>query len=618
MHESNYRANYPILEPTYLRFNSSLIEGRHKDLPNPYYKLKDDTLKQRTDYAHPTANVVRSIVNEYGKFGTLTEEKLEELIHSGGDSIGKTENGDTEMPQNEAQAQDPKSSNHEFYLKREEMLKHVRKALGTSTWSLDFISLLISSARPATGSSSLSPHIKQSLKLGSLSCDRINPRVLSRQHVESKKQEDAAKIGHGWKVQSLQKASEYIKNATSKIRDDLKKEKIYWKEVMEVLAANELITTVIAPIEQSSKTNILSSQGIAVQKRILAVRYGYADSGSNYFDSGLALLKKGKYGHLEFQKLNINEREKAWGGEYVVSVKIFQRPPSSTEMPKLIGQSNLYKILNDALIVNDDSFVSKVNNYRFFIFENELFWHLMKEASSLVSHKIQVLDTKIVIELYDHIIQIDKVDVDDESAKNPPPNLENNKKADNLLLFFKILLCANNFKNLEKHKVPPVAMRNDSNSRKTNKNAVLIKPIIMYSGHNRMIGKMKKILNKVLVDVNVQSAEAERIIQDELIIKQYVNDPNELQQFKTSRRCYNNDPFLKVCTRMAPTSLLILKNFGLKIWIELVSNYSTLHISINLKVLNVESEKIIVQSKFATKHDVYNCLLWILKDFRDI
>lgn len=624
MSKSNDKISYEIPEPSYLKFNPSLIEGKHKDLPNPYYRQKEEISKQRIDYAHPTADVIRSIVNEYGTFSNLTEEKLEELLNSENDSMMDIDKDDT---QRIGKAQNPNIDNHdlEFYKRRDEMLKHVRTALGASTWSLDFVSLLISSVRPTTGSSSMSPHVKQSLKLGSLSCDRIYPKPTNKDEGESKKQQEAAKVGHGWKVQSLQKASEYIKNAVNRMRQDLEKEKIYWKEAMDVLDAHELITTAIAPVDvpKSIKSGAPSSQGNAapqkvIQKKVLAVRYGYADSGSTYFDSGLALLKKTKSGHLGFEKLNVNEREKAWGGEYVVNVKLFKKPISNTETPELVGQSNINKIIEEEIVTDDESFVSKVNNHRFFIFENELFWHLMKEASSLVSHKIQVLDSVIIIELFDKIIHIEKVDANDEPAKHPPPEMECNGKADDLLLFFKILLCANNFKNLQKQNVPPVAMTNDSTSTKSNKNAVLIRPIIMYSEHNRMIEKLKRLMIKLLVDLDVPNEEAARIIKEELAVKKYVNDPNELQQFKNSKRCYNNDPFLKVNSKMAPTSLIILKHFGMKIWIELVSNYTTLHISMNVKVTNSASKETVLESTFTTKRDVYNCLLWILKDSKTI
>lgn len=613
---------YPVLEPLYLKFNSSLIKGKHKDLPNAYYQYHQETIKQRTDYTHPTTDVIRSVIREYGAFSSLTEKELEKMINSGTDDIMEV---DTEQASNEFT--DPQdcveiNTEMEFYKKRDELLKYVRKALGASTLSLDFVSLLISSVRPAAGSSSMSPHLKQSIKLGSLSCDKINPSIPNKEEHENQKSKKTARVGHGWKVQGLQKASAFIKFLVALMRQDLEKEKTYWKEVTDVLNAHELITTAVVPVDtvRPSKS-VAPPQGSKSlqkpkQKRVLAVKYGYGDSGSQYFDSGLALLEKGKSGHLEFEKFNANDREKTWRGENIVSVKLYQKSLSNTKEPKLIGQSNSYKTLKEDLITDNNSVVSKIKNSRFFIFENELFWHLMKEASSLISHRIQVVGSVIRIELFDKIIHIENINVDDESIQQPLPKLEEDVKANNILLFFKILLCANNLKNMEKQHVPPVAMDPVANMSRLSKNAILIRPIIMYTEHNRMIDKFRRVLTKLLMDLGVEGVEANCIINQELIIKRIVNNPNELQQFKTCKRCYNNDPFLKVHSKMAPTSLIILKHSSMKIWIELISNYSTLHISMNVRVINLESKDVLLESTFMSKRDVYSCLLWILKESR--
>jgi mediator of RNA polymerase II transcription subunit 17 len=618
---------YSVPDVSYLNFNRNLMEGEHQNLPNPYYKQQITSAKQSNDYSHLTDNILNSIIKDYGPFNELTEEKLQKIIVEKNNTTQiniKEENlmdideNETDLDRTHDTLNKSNDSQYEleFYKKRDQLLQLVRNALGSSTVTLDFVSLLLSSVRPAAGSSSMSPHLKQVIKLGSLSCQKIISNIPDQENHEREHNIESMKIGRGWKLQSLQKSNEIIKSSTEKMKKNLNDENTYWNEVLDVLKSNELITTVSVPVLLSKSSSNLQLRSkipnTLRQKKVLAVKYGYGDSGSDYFDDGIAVLKKGENGHLEFEKLNHNEREKAWGGEKIVSVKIFKISKNLNEVPELIGQSDSFGTLKQELIENNNSFVSKVKNSRFFIFENELFWHLMKEAASLITLQIQIIDSIIKINLFDTCIQLESIDINSDELKNPTPELPENKRADEIIKFFKILLCANNYKNIQKLHVPPVALSKDNTTHR-NKQSVLILPIVMYTKHNHMINKFKNMLFSLLLDTGLEEEKAKSVINDELIIKKYVNDPNELQQFKNSKRCYNNDPFLRVYSKMAPTSLIILKYNGLKIWIELVSSYSTLHISMNVKVIKSESKELLLESTFNSKRDIEQCLSWILK-----
>lgn len=632
---------YPIAKPEYLNFNASLMHGEHQDLPNAYYKEQLVKERERNDYSHLTDNVIRSMIMEYGPLDELTEDKLNGLISAekNGEGSMMEVDGDNERDGGESTSPGGKEGEDglgtssvsidegspggeptpemQFYKTRDELLQCVQSALGSSTLSLDFVSLLLSSVRPAAGSSSMSPHLKQNIKIGSLSCDKITPNITDLEDHENRRRIESMNIGRGWKLESLKKSSSLLKSSVERLRKNLDEETTYWNEVLDVLDANELITAVNAPVllpKTASGTAIHNKQKtILRQKKVLAVKYGYADSGSDYFDNGIAVLKKGEEGHLEFEKLSQSERERTWGGEKIVSVKIFNNPKGTNEQPRLIGQSDSFGTLQKEIISGDNiSFVSKVKNSRFFIFENELFWHLVKEAAGLITAQVRVADSCIIMELFDCCIHIESLDIACEELKCPTPELPQNKRADNIIKFFRILLCGINHKNVEKLNIPPIALTKDVTVPK-NRHSVLIRPILMYTRHNRMINKFKKMLFSLLLDVGTVESEAQRIIEENLKIRKYINDPNELQKFKTSKRCYNNDPFLRVYSKMAPTSLLILKFRGLKIWIELVSSYSTLHTTINVKVIKLDGNETILESIFNSKRDVELCLSWILK-----
>lgn len=618
--EEKEKVEYPLPHIEYLNFNKSLVEGLHTNLPNPYYKQQLYEANERTDYAHPTENIIHGIIKEYGPFNELSEEKLLKLIEK--ESQNRTE--DTTNANDETYEETIGTKEDEFnsgpndeflfYQNRDEILKYVREALGSSMLSLDFVSLLLSSVRPAAGSSSMSPHLKQNIKIGSLSCDRIVTNVADPEEHDRQSNIESMTVGRGWKLQSLQKSGNLVKDAVSQLTKDLEEENTYWNEVSDVLASNELITTVTTSIP-GTPINFSKHGSSLRQRKVLAVKYGYGDSGSDFFDTGIAILQKGENGHVMFEKLNENEREKTWGGQKIVSVKIFKKATHSNATPELVGQSDSYGTLKRNLIENADSFVSKVKNSRFFIFENELFWHLMKEAASLITAKVSVVDSCVRADLFDYYIELEAIDVESDILKTPTPDLPENHRADQMIKFFRLLLCANNYKNIQKLRIPPVALGKESTAQKS-KHGVLIRPVIMYTKHNYMIEKFKDILSTLLVELGVDDENSKNIIKEHLIVKKYVNDPNLLQQFRKLKRCYNNDPFLRINSKMAPSSLLILKHDNLKIWIELNSSYTTLHISMNVKVTKIDNNEVLLESTFNSTEDVEQCLSWILKQYQ--
>ncbi|CAI8507579.1 unnamed protein product [Pichia kudriavzevii] len=586
---------YPLPQINYLKFNTSIIKGEHLDLPNPYYRQQLEAERELNDYTHLSENTVRRIIDKYGSFNRLSEEKIQNIL-DGNAQVGTQLNRGDGLMDDGSKFEDFNAFNDisedvkndqsliDVNVRREELLNNVRTALGSSTLALDFVSLLLSGAKPNAGLSSLSDHIKQNLKAGSLSADKVSLDVADPQEHEQQKESESMKIGSGWKLESLKKSSELLKETVKNLNKSLDERHTYWNEVLEVLEANEVITAVTTqvavepgrsssslPLSSSLKTN---QNGEVKQKKVLAVKYGYGDSGSEYFDKGIAILKQGEEGHLEFEKLNQNEREKTWGGEKIVSVKLFRYAQAPNEQPELVGQSDSY---------------------------------------GLVTFRIHVIgSSRIQIELYDTIIQIDSLDIDSEELQKPTPKLSQNQRADNMVKLFRILLCANNYKNVQKLFTPRVALNKDQNVMKS-RHGFLLRPLLMYTKHNHTIHKLEKLLFDLLLEIGMDEVDAKATFTNNMTIKKYVNDPNQLQQFQNSKRCYNNDPFLRVSSKLAPISMLILKVRGLLICIKLESSYTTLHITMNVKVTKVEDKQILLESTFNSKRDTIKCLSWILQ-----
>lgn len=595
---------YPIPDVKYLGLPKSLIKGLHSELPNPYYKQQTKEIEEHRDYSHPTEHIIRTIVSQYGPFSEISEAKLSKIIDENKKETEKQNYGNTgeefdvEMKDQDSEHENENGSSNdgteksdikdqddelqseaEFYEKRNEMLKNVRQALGASTVALDLVSLVLSSVRPAAGSSSMSKHLSENVKIGSLSCSKTVPKPTTKDEIL-----DSMKIGRGWKLQSLAESSTFVRESVDRLRNEAQKERRYWDDVLDVLKANELITNVTVPVRNNGK--------MMQQKKVMAVKYGFRDSGSDYFDKGIALLEKSKVdGRLVFVKMEQNEREKIWGGDKIVSVKIFHKG-------LLVGQSDSYGTLKNA-IEEDDGFVNKIKNSRFFIFENELFWHLVKEAAGLINLHVTVDDNIIKIGLRAFYIQIENLDAKSKDLSETTPVLPLNDRADKIIKFFRILLCTNNSKNMRKQNIPPVAMGRDGNFSKS-RQGFLIRPLIMYTEHNLMIKEMENVIKQISPAIQVST-------------KRYINDPNN---YTDNDVCVNDDPFIRIYSKVSPISTIEFQSGDLNVRMDLVSNYNTLHITMEVKIFKTSTKEQVLKSTFNYKKDLQDCLSWVLKQYK--
>lgn len=95
--------------------------------------------------------------------------------------------------------------------------------------ALDFMSLLISREAPRQADLSMSPFLKQTVPGGTLGFDNTQASK------PTTAQDDAAnKVAIGWNFQSLNSAADRLLASATRLEDEMKKEKRYWKGILSV------------------------------------------------------------------------------------------------------------------------------------------------------------------------------------------------------------------------------------------------------------------------------------------------------------------------------------------------------------------------------------------------
>ena len=96
-------------------------------------------------------------------------------------------------------------------------------------FSLDFVSLLLSSRNPAQAGQSVSPFLRDTVGLGTLGADKIQTsRVTDGQKKEDKR------IAKGWKIQSLNNAVDSILVSATRLEKEIELETKYWEQVLAI------------------------------------------------------------------------------------------------------------------------------------------------------------------------------------------------------------------------------------------------------------------------------------------------------------------------------------------------------------------------------------------------
>ncbi|ODV95731.1 hypothetical protein PACTADRAFT_2045 [Pachysolen tannophilus NRRL Y-2460] len=586
-----------------MKLNPELVDNCHKD----EYIQEETTLKLE--------QLIPRIIQERGSFLNITEASLEQEISSlDENNIEQTkkeideENVDDHtgsslettnmiIPEDDTIQKSLDSSAltyEEFVNYKTEVVNLMKSALNESSLSLDFISLLISCVRPAAGSISMSPHLKQHITIGSLNSDKLL-EVEEEEGSKEKQLEKTLKVGQGWKLEGLETASKTLRDSSIRLFEEILKEKEYWNNIFKIVKANEVL---------------IKMSNVGGSAKDIGVKYGFGDSGSKYFDKGIGILKKDfNSGEIFFKPVVNNNLDKS---HKIVKVKI-----SYKKTPNIHGESDVVKLFctstktdaNDIEGNRDESIDIKIAKARFYLFEEELFHELIREASTLISYQVQVINNVITVELHDQIIEIVEASLPQGKSEIDCPKSPLDLKAEYVSSFLRLMLCEEHKQNLSlKHKAPKPLPQQHIHSNK-DKPALLLRPLIGHSRHNLYIKQMLNIVESVIQDF--YPADSKTIISENLDLKKYNNVPES----------ESRDPFIRCIT--SPNSLIVLRDLNslsddatklnFKINISNTFNFVNLLMNLKLEIFQDNRTETLLDVNFTDFEAIEDCLRWALK-----
>ncbi|KAG7828478.1 hypothetical protein KL920_003615 [Ogataea angusta] len=523
----------------------------------------------------PLPQLLAKIIAQRGSFLDISEDKLREEIEN--EQLSKdtaSDQDDVEMENEPSFTQEQFRSYEDFLKVKQEIINSVHSALNESSLSLDFVSLLISCVRPAAGSSSMSPHLKQHINIGSLSSDKVDPPEDTE-----KLQFDTSKVGRGWKLESLERAATNLKSSSSRLKEEVAKEKNFWSGMVEVLKSNEVITSM----------NIKNTKEVCV-------KYGYGDAGSTYYDKGIGILKKdATTGNLFFENSAPVKEEKQ---DKIVNVRMYEK---TGENIKLIGESNVEQRLHT--FREKEGVINEIAKARFFLFEEELFYQLLREAATLISLQVSAEEDKIVIDLHDELIEITQVVPEEVRA---PADLPSNERADLIQIYLRLMLYAEHKHNLDRRKIPPLALDTEAQSAPQTSSLSLIRPIIVYNRHERTLQSVRDVLESIILS---------HFENDRTRTKEHLAEHLKINRHCNESSSRSKDPFARIST--PPASVLELVADPLVVKVKLTSLFASAYSVMNLTLQN-QAGSTVLDVTLNDVRELEDCLNWAIRNHDSI
>ncbi|KAI5966251.1 SRB4 [Candida pseudojiufengensis] len=574
--------------------------------------------------------LIPRILHERKSFLGLTEESLKEEIRilnegleiqsENSTSRRSNEDEDEKEPEEEdpqdlelelgngdsARSSSPDDVQQKFNKQLFELTKSINNALNETSLSLDFVSLLVASVKPNVAKNTMSPHLSKLVKPSSLNSDKLivdetqtngtnNGSSIHSHSMETNEVSQSTKIGQGWKVESINRITSMFKESSEDIQKQVLKEKNFWNMVNTVLSNNEALFRMRDPANNA---------------RAIGVKYGYGDSGSDYYDKGMGLLRKDiETGEIKFHALSsIGNRVVDKIYKYI-RVRILSKVEGDGDLI-ITGQSSFKIELNDSKL----DLINDIEKARLFLFEEELFYQLINEAKLLITYNVTSSSNKITLELDDHVIEIENMiydeSIEEEMSKayqnvNASSSI-NNQKCQLILSYFKLMLCCFYKYNLKlKQKVPTALTK----WKQSNSHPLILRPFLGNLKHESYLTTVEKMARSFINQNDIKSR---------LTINKYSNLNLES----------NRNPFQKSIEK--PKSSIDLKLINskgriLNINVIVTTNELFVNLVLKLNVFKYESEENesknincinILQNEFNNFDELQENLQWVIEDFK--
>ncbi|KAK7205391.1 mediator complex, subunit Med17 [Myxozyma melibiosi] len=431
------------------------------DKDNLLISLEPTPLADEREYygvksARNLSQIIPQITLERGSFANVTEERLRKEILKQSKFTTPTSPTHTSSP-TAAAANSPENADdddttavaefseteEQLAKDRAEIVRLISLAQNEAAVALDFVSLLISSVKPAAGTTSMSPHLRSHVPVGSLGADRI----------KATPQQDDHDVCLGWKVHAVTAAADRLSSAATRLEAEGKRELRYWQQVRDIALSGEVLSKIRTP-----------------DYRGLGVRYGFGDVGSNYKEKGIATLRRTKDGSIVL-KTEGDRRTK------VLSVSVQRNLPGSDAEFTTTGKH--------ATDINYDTteFRNEIKQARDLLFEEELFFEIARETRLLVSQGIIFdfgdrvtipIDTNCKVRL--EMIELSSTTPDDSEMDLDSPPSPDSAIAEGINSALHLLLSKIHRKNLKQRRSIPQPL--GSRSVATGTKSEILEPLV--------------------------------------------------------------------------------------------------------------------------------------------
>ncbi|OBA22483.1 hypothetical protein METBIDRAFT_38861 [Metschnikowia bicuspidata var. bicuspidata NRRL YB-4993] len=496
-----------------------------------------------------------------------------------------------ETPPPSPPAADDGSALELFRSQKDQLVAHLGSALNETSLSLDFVSLLMSAERPRVTALTLSPHLQSTAPLGSLSADRLRP-------ADARAAPAAAQsVGLGWKYQALRGVTALFRDAARQLRGQAAEEACYWRHVCAVVGHGEVLFKTRDPADNG---------------RALGVQYGYGDSGLTYHDKGVGVLRRaGAEGAVAFCAL-----APAGAG----------RPAEPIARNRYTRVRVLTKVDDDYVVTGQlaaprgelarhcgQPLLDAIERARFFLFEADLFFHLVREAKHLISYNVTIIADKIVVDAVDQVLEFESAvyDDDDDDDDNGEPGAvgamcldtsggrgTDDGRAQSILVFLKLMLCAYYRYRLRlKQKMPTLHTK----WKQAHSHPLLLRPLLGHTRHQlnvRLVAALVRRLCRALDPARASYSVAEDM---------YAN----LAAAPVA------SAFQKAVQRPVSTVTLVLARVGAPLLLHAVLEVSTTEIFVDL-VVRLSVSKYKTRADLDANLDGCNVLLLEFTDLADV
>ncbi|KAI9683072.1 MAG: RNA polymerase II mediator complex subunit [Trizodia sp. TS-e1964] len=368
------------------------------------------------------SNHISRINCQKGHFRNVTEQSLEaeiQLLEAGQTSM------EVDGIEPEDQLEPPANSDEKtktIYEAREDIIKQITQAHMEAYYALDFVSLLLSKDTPIQAGMTLSPHLKQYIPLGSLATDQIPSAIRTPAH-----KRDQELVSRGWKLQGLVSSADSLLRSASRLEAEIHNETTYWDQVLEI---------------KNSGWPICRMPGAP---HTLCVKYGFSEASPAYRGRDLAPLRRGEDGAVFLDQNDFKPKS--------IRVRVLQGD-------SVLATSKAASTYTDVLSIQDRILIARNT-----IFEEELFFELLRESRLLLSHGVTIIDSVITYKtpldiigqnlgkLGSQRIVIDLIAIESETFYPQEDGSAN--IAEYIALILRILLSHAHRKTLQRRSKPP-------------------------------------------------------------------------------------------------------------------------------------------------------------------